>query len=87
MNTLGSPYNIKLLLHYHCFADRPEQHDLQLCKDTTLQFLNGGLIKGCEDEGVYKTTPLGAAWVAVLCGAKCPTAAFVDEMGRVIEAS
>lgn len=91
-NPIGSPANIKFLLHCHLnydsVFDRFESpHHVELIAD----WLDAGVIKKHEIFGAtpctpisFKTTALGEAWVEALCRVPMPKLAYLDEAGRVL---
>lgn len=43
-----------------------------------------GVLNRTTENGIYKTTDLGDAWVQALCNTPPPRKAFVDEQGRIL---
>ncbi len=83
--TIYSPFRIGILLHCHT---NPAAFDLDhdAVFETLKEFEEMGVIKEAS-HGYYNTTPLGKAWVNALCNVKVPKYAFIDEQGRVLDAS
>lgn len=94
MNTLGSPANIKILLHCHC-DPRPLSEILPLDYSRNPrdpmripgveELVRLGAIEANEhNPALFITTDLGRAWVKALCDTPIPRAAFIDALGNVI---
>lgn len=86
--TIFSPNNIEVLLHCHTSPrPHPRINDAQAVMDAVDMFLKLGAIeidRDAEDSNVYKTTPMGKAWVNALCNTPPPTLAYVDENGKIL---
>jgi hypothetical protein len=88
MTTIGCPSNIEVLLWCHLERNAHPKADAPAINETIKEFLSMGVIETVDAvKGVYKTTPLGDAWVQALCNVKVPQPAFVDEQGRVLQDS
>lgn len=87
MNTIFSPYNISVLIHFNCFPLPLPTSDSLLSKEAIEEFLNIGAIEPDPEAGLgrYRTTPLGKAWVRALCNTPPPVSVFVDEHGRILK--
>lgn len=78
-----TPHDIEVLLHHHC-STAPWRSTTAPAYHGSCEMLTGA---GALDyaDGILRTTPLGKAWVEVLCNTPCPRAAFLDEQGREVK--
>lgn len=79
-----SPADISLLLHCYAFNEpipmwsgREPAH----MKDWVEQ----GIVTRCDEPGVYKTTPLGNAWVEALMRVERPRMAYIAIDGSLLK--
>lgn len=84
MNTIATPYRIKLLLHFDC---SPGPYPLSpIFQEEVDGLVEEGAIEPCAESGSgYKTTSLGGAWVQALCNVPPPKVVFVDQLGNILE--
>lgn len=87
MKTIYSPNNIDVLLH--CYSQKGPHPRLEALavQDSIMEFISMGVVEVLkrEKEGtIYKTTPLGDAWVQALCNVPPPRMAFIDQNGAVL---
>ncbi len=82
-----SPLNIDILLWCRTHVEPYPRLEATAVSDTIKQFLEMKVIEPDIESppGVYKTTPLGTAWVEALCNVPPPTLVFMDQFGRVLE--
>jgi hypothetical protein len=89
MNTIGTPYRATILIHCYTGRDRPFDPQGPAFKHEIETLLSLGVIRRTDHTKIaddcYETTALGDAWVKAMCGTLLPKAAYLDEMGRVIE--
>ena len=87
---IQTPNNIDVLLHYHVSPTVHERFCAPAVKDAVSNFVNVGALEldvdeeGKGQEGRYRTTPLGRAWVKALCSTKMPKPVFADEHGNIL---
>jgi hypothetical protein len=87
---LGRPAAIRFLLHCHC-SNTPYEPDSEVARESAEKLKGWGAIETWDEycavgePPVYRTTPLGAAWVHSLCTNPIPRAAFVDAHGDLIK--
>jgi hypothetical protein len=74
-----TPYQIKLILHWHCVADRFPHDSAPIYGETMAWMISDGLIKrNDEDAGLYTTTERGAKFVEMLCETPLPENRWLD---------
>lgn len=78
-----SPNNIEVLLHFHTSSTPHPRREAGAVADAITQFLHWGAIENVERD-IFRTTPLGKAWVQALCNVPIPRRAFVDETNVVL---
>lgn len=84
METIGFPLNVELLMHYHC---TPEPHPMIFLppwKEATNGLVEMEAIYA-DDEGIYRTTELGKAWVAAICNTPPPKQGWVDHRDNILK--
>lgn len=83
---IDTPAQIQLLLYFFCYQEtRHPDFEMDGIQYTLKRFLEWEVVERVyELEDVYRTTPLGAAWVQALCRVQCPRIAFVDERNEVL---
>ena len=81
---IGCPANIEVLLW--CYTRRAplERADAPVHVECVQEFLDMGVIEKTDEPGVYKTTPLGVAWVMALERVPVPRKAFIDADGTIL---
>lgn len=68
-----SPFEIKLILHWHCVVDRFPHENAPIYAPTMARMISDDLIKRREDdESLYITTKRGAKFVEMLCDTPLP---------------
>lgn len=89
MTSLKCPLNISLLLHCYVSPEPIENYGAPSKSEGISMLLEAGAIAVLEGQpkemGLYRTTPLGRAWVEALCNVPPPKQVFVDEGGRVLK--
>lgn len=79
METIRTPNNIEVLVHYHCVCSPHPRADAPAVKEATEQFLEEGLI---EVDGImenrYTTTLKGRFMMEMLCNTPFPVLKFCD---------
>jgi hypothetical protein len=83
--TLRTPNNIEVLLHYYYSPDPHPQHTALAVEEAITVLLGYGCLQPENTPRVYKVTPLGAAWIQLLCATPIPRVAYVDAAGKVID--
>ncbi len=74
-----TPYQIKLILHWHCVVDRFPQANSPIYGETMAAMIADGLLKKREDsDGLYTTTERGAKFVEMLCETPLPVERWLD---------
>ena len=86
-SAIHSPNNIMVLIN--CYLFQPiEMYEAISVQEAIQMFLSYGAIEKEDtkqgDNQMYKTTPLGNAWMDALCRVPRPKSAYLDEMGRVL---
>lgn len=88
--SINSPAAVTLLLKCRTQPDSCWGSEIGSL-DFVQAWLKAGVIKrdspwdgGIASGYVYKTTPLGDAWVKAICNVPMPNSVFVDEQGRVL---
>jgi hypothetical protein len=77
--TVMTPYQIKLILHWYCVVDRFPQASAPIYDETMAWMLRDGLIEPRRDvEGLYTTTERGAKFVEMLCDTPLPENRWLD---------
>ncbi len=85
-DTVFSPAAITFLLHCHTTPLPFERAGAPFYGELCARWLEEGVIKhDDEQDGVFLTTELGAAWVKALCNVKKPTSVYVDEHGVILK--
>ena len=69
---LGTPNNIGVLLHYHCFADEHPRKDAPAVKDAIKLLLSHNLIERIPRKPFFTSTEKGAFHVKALCSLPLP---------------
>jgi len=85
--TLGCPATVSFLLHCHVSCRAYEPQSMVSSESATI-LMECGAIEPDDRPGaenIYRTTPLGAAWVQLLCNTPVPQTAFVDSHGNLIK--
>lgn len=77
MKTLQTPNNIEVLLHCHCSYELHPRIHAPAVKEAITKLWNAGAITTTTTYNVYSTTPLGNAWVRLLCETPAPTKKLV----------
>lgn len=87
--TLNSPKEIEVLIHYHCCPEPHPQADAPAVKRAVEKLL---ACKALEPVAVppdnpqyYRTTELGSAWVEALKRVPVPKIAYIDGSGNILE--
>lgn len=83
---IGSPSNIEVLLHCYRSAQIHPRAEADAVIEAIEGFLACGAIEPAEDEGGYRTTALGRAWVEALCRVPMPRCVYVDKEGSFLGA-
>lgn len=74
-----TPYQIKLILHWHCVVDRFPHDNAPIYAPTMAGMISDGLLKRSEEgEGFYTTTERGAKFVEMLCETPLPESHWLD---------
>lgn len=84
---IHSPAHVEFLIHCHCSVGPFERWDVPMFLELAKAWVDMEIIElstNTEAEPIYKTTPLGRAWVNAICNTPLPKSVFVDEMGRVL---
>jgi hypothetical protein len=77
--TLMSPFEIKLILHWHCVVDRFPHDTAPIYAPTMANMIADGLIAPREDEPkLYTTTERGSKFVEMLCETPLPESHWLD---------
>lgn len=84
MTTLDTPNNIEVLLHCHCAASPHPRIEADAVKDAIAGLLECGAIELENGVDMYRTTPLGRAWINALVRVPIPRMAFIDCDGTVL---
>lgn len=85
--TIYSPLRVRLLLHCFVSSHLPIPNIEQPAQSEDVQDLvRLSAIARTTDAACYETTKLGRAWVEAICNVKVPRVAYLDEMGRELEA-
>ncbi len=95
MNTpvLRCPAAISFLLHCHTSSEPYEPQSMVSSESADMLVACGAIEFDAERSaqagcvGAYRTTPLGRAWVELLCTTPAPQTAFVDAHGNLIKLS
>lgn len=85
MNEIGSPLDIKLLLH--CFVSAETYEPWSKSAEEGLAKLREvGAIEPVGDNFTkFRCTKLGQAWVNILCSTPPPRVAFLDAQGKEVQ--
>lgn len=87
--TLKTPKEIEVLLHYHCYpTPHPQAEAISTINAVNKLLECGALGRSTVPPGnpiLYNTTDLGYAWVEALKRVPIPRVAYVDERGDMIE--
>lgn len=90
--TLHCPANIEFLLWCHTRCERHWSVALgmkeagETWKRAIDKLVSCGAIEpDKENDLMWRTTPLGCAWVSALCNVKIPRTVFVDEQDRIVK--
>jgi len=80
-----TPFIIELLLHFHT-SPEPHPHQSSPAAEEAIRYLLGNqtIHPHPNNAGVYSTTELGEAWVALLCTTPPPRLVYVDQHGNKI---
>lgn len=85
-----SPATLGFLLHCYTQPDNLD-YDLNPWRDEIQAWVLAGILRRDDAFGagigsgyIYRTTPLGDAWVKSILKTPVPTAAFVDGAGNII---
>lgn len=99
MNTLRTPSNLELLLHCHTTPTPHPRLHAPAIQEGIATLLRLGVIEPIIirdslvyplpegevfDPKIYHTTPLGEAWVRLLCNTPIPKQIFTTQDGRPI---
>ena len=77
-----TPYEIRLLIHFHTTPSPYEGSDAPIYQPTIDSFIANGLIEECD--GSYQTTDRGAAHIEQLCATPWPIQKWVNQAGNII---
>jgi len=67
-----TPFEIKIILHWHCVVDRFPNESAPLYEPTMARMVSDGILQRSEAPGLYITTPRGAKFVGMLCDTPLP---------------
>jgi len=82
---LDNPYTIELLLHFYAYPERHETYQSKLFVEVSAKLAEAKVVEWDDSIKSYRTTPLGDAWVKLLCNTPMPRLAFLDQNGKEIE--
>jgi hypothetical protein len=95
MQTLLTPFNIGFLLHCHISPYAHPQVESPAARAAEKLLLEYGAIEesgqankysGAEEMyPIYKTTPMGKAWVIALTQLPAPKPVYVDANGKILD--
>lgn len=77
MNTIYSPFRVRLLLHIHCMTE-PFENRSAAMEEALVDLLDIGAIRPCDRLPGFETTELGKAWVDLICQTPVPVVKWVD---------
>lgn len=79
-----SPHDIRVLLHVHAISE-PWPTISSAFEGGVEEFVSkGAIVRDVTSGSGYRTTPLGDAWVHLICNVPPPRAVFLDSNGREI---
>lgn len=83
-----SPVAVEVLLHYYYCPNEHEKMDASAYKDAATFFLKVGAFRRATlddmQDGSFRTTPLGNAWVEAILRTPLPSMVFADSHNNVI---
>lgn len=87
--TLNSPKEIEVLIHYHCYPEPHPQADAPSVKRAVKKLLECKALAPVtvppDSPPYYSTTELGYAWVEALKRVPVPTVAYIDGNGNILK--
>lgn len=89
MTTIHSPLRVEILMHCHVSGEmvpllRTPQGDKELEDLIRMKAIESDSVGGING-GLYRTTPLGNAWVKAILNTPIPRVAYLDQHGKEIE--
>lgn len=89
MTTIQNVLRAEILMHCYCSPEPiPRLHEAPAVGEELRSLINIGAIElDVPTNGIslYKTTPLGRAWVKAILNTPLPRMCFVDQHGKEIE--
>lgn len=80
-----TPLYVELLLHAYCRGDVFPRRGAPAVEDAIIDLVARGAIEFCDEPNMIRATPMGTAWVKLICRTPAPTQAWIDAERRVIE--
>lgn len=79
-----TPLYVEILLHACCRADVFPRRGAPAVEIAIDDLVAQGAIERCDPANMLRATPMGQAWLTLICRTPAPKQAWVDGEGRVI---
>lgn len=80
-----SPLYLMILTHACVCAAPYPQRGAPAVEEAIIDLVARGAIELCDEPNMIRCTPMGHAWLKLICRTPAPTQAWIDEHRRVIE--
>ena len=80
-----TPYEIEVLLHYHCSNMPFERSSAPIFEETIKWFVLNDILAFTDEKLIYKVTERGLAHVQQLCDTSLPSKIYVRSDGTKIK--
>lgn len=79
-----NPLCVEILIHACCRADLFPRRGAPAVEIAIQDLIDQGAIEHCTQTNAIRGTPMGQAWLSLICRTPAPKQAWVDGEGRVI---